>query len=494
MRSLFIGCLLLGCLGQVDGQRTCRADAPSAAAVPVRPQDLRTLSVDQARRIVEACSGKGYIYLSSLESLSAEAATELARHREYLSFNMLRTLSPEAATALAPFTGQLTFEPLEELSDDVAAALSRSRAKTIALPRLAKASQAAQDSLAAFPGELGLPSLRTLSSAALAERLKKSKTLVETLVELSPAAARVLATLPGTIRLEKLEAMPTEVAVVLADRPAGGLALPGLRSLSPELARVLVRTTGPLVLDGVETVTVDVAEILAGREDRLSLGGLREVPHPALLDRLVKNNGLRGVRTLPDQVLATIAAMPGERSLDGLTELSEAQAGILARHEGPLSLNGVTALSDEAARALLRHRGPLQLAGLRNVSQETLASILQRPDLGPDWSRTLRSLSPKLAQALVASPTWDGNLHGITGFESPDSVEIARILSARKGRLQLPRLKRVSPRTLSLLLDAQDVVVPPFETLDLIPEPDGGPNDDVVMPKRVEESQNPRGR
>ncbi|MFN9369242.1 MAG: hypothetical protein ACK6CT_10845 [Planctomycetia bacterium] len=447
------------------------------------------MSVDQARQIVDACAGRGYIYLTKLESLSAEAAAEIARHREYLTFPALRTLSPEAAAALAPFTGRLAFERLEELSDDAAAALSRSQAKGIRLPRLAKASQAAQDSLAAFPGGMSAPPLRTLSSVALAERLMKSKETTAGIVEITPAVARVLAAVPGDLRLDKLETISPEVAGVLADRPAGGLVLSGLRTLSPEVARALVRTAGPLVLNGVETVSDEVAEILAGRKDRLSVRSLREVSHPALLERLAKNDALRGVRTFPDDVLATIAAIPGQRSLDGLTELSAAQAEILSRHEGPLSLDGLTALSDEAARALLRHRGPLRLAGLRDVSSATLEAILQRPDLGTRWGQSLRVLSPTLARGLVESPVWDGNLPGITALESPDSVEIARILSTRKGPLRLPRLKRVSPRTLSLLLDAEDVMVPPVSTLDLIPEPDGGPNDDSVVPKRVEGAQ-----
>lgn len=468
----------------------CVASLP--AAEPVRQQDLRTLSAAEAKQLVDNCRGKGYIALDALRSLSAEAAAELARHEEYLSFGSLDTLSGEAAAALAPFTGRLNLDAIETLSDAAAAGLGRSRAKGINLPRLTTLSPAAQESLGGFQGGLAAPKLRTLTSGRLAERLVASKSVPMGVVELSTDAARAIAALPGDLHLDKLETLSAEAAALLADRPGGGLTFRGIRSLPPDVARALVRTPGSLGLDGLESVSPEVAEILAHRTGGLSVGRLREVSHPALLDRLVKRDGLRGVRTLPDDVFTTIAAMPGDRTLDGLQTLSDRQAELLGRHEGTLSLNGLTTLSDEAARSLLGHRGPLKLAGLRDVSNQTLDLILQHEHLGPAWSASLHSLSPKLARGLVASRHWDGNLAGITAFESRDSVEIAEILSKRQGPLRLPRLKRVSPRTLSALLDTHHVEVPAVQALELIPEPDGGANDDFVVPKSVEERQNRR--
>lgn len=490
MHSLLRSCLALVCLLHAGLREANGVDTAAREENPVRQQDLRELSVDRARQLVDECRGKGYIDLRSLQSLSADAAAELARHGEYLTFASLPTLSAEAAEALAPFAGRLSLETVEELSDAAATALGRCRATMISLPRLTTLATAGQEGLGAFQGSLGLPKIRTLTSGRLAERLVAAKKLPQELVEISTEAARALATLPGNLHLDKLETLSADAAAVLADRPKGGLTFRGMRSLSPEAARALARTPGALGLDGLESISAEVAEILAARTGGLSLGRLREVPHPALMDRLVKRDGLRGVRTLPDEVIATIAALPGDRTLDGLKTLSDAQAELLGRHEGTLSLNGLPTLSDEAARSLLRHRGPLQLAGLRDVSNETLALILQDPNLGPTWVASLRSLSPKLARGLVASPHWDGTLAGITAFEAPDSFAIAQILSTRKGPLRLPQLKRISPRALFVLLDAEDVVVPAVQTLDLIPEPDGSPNDDFVLPKSAEERQN----
>jgi hypothetical protein len=60
--------------------------------------------------------------------------------------------------------------------------------------------------------------------------------------------------------------------------------------------------------------------------------------------------------------------------------------------------------------------------------------------------------------------------------------------------LYLPNLRRISPKTLSALLEAEDVHMPLIETLELITEPDGSPNDDFVIPNDYLERQNRRVR
>ena len=83
----------------------------------------------------------------------------------------------------------------------------------------------------------------------------------------------------------------------------------------------------------------------------------------------------------------------------------------------------------------------------------------------------------------------------VTALDSPDSVAIARALATRKGSLALPNLKKISPRTLSALIEKDDVEIPLIETLELIPEPDGSPNDDFVIPEQFEDRQRQqRGR
>jgi hypothetical protein len=455
--------------------------AAGSAAEPARQQELRELSVDQAKQIVDKCRGKGYIYLNALESLSPGAAAELARHREYLILTTLRTLSPEAAEALAPFPGKLSLDGIEELSDATAAGLGRCQAKSISLPRLATVSTRGQDSLATAFAALGLPRLRTLTSGPLAERLVAAKQVPAGLVEVSADAARALAKLPGNIQLDTLQALTPEVAAILADRPRGGLSLRGLRTLAPEVATALVRTPGPLVLDGVETVSDDVAEILAARAvaeilaeraGGLSLTGLRDVPHPALLKQLLQTNGLRAARSLPDAAFAAIAASSGARTLDGLTALTVAQAEMLGRHEGPLSLAGITALSDEAARGLLRHRGPLHLPNLTDFSAATLAAIMDHGQMGQRWIdqlqaltapgarliaataqpglsfNSLKTLSPEAARALA---TYRGQMLGLDGLTTLDGDTAAALAEFAGQTLVLNNVKQVPPAVAAAL-------------------------------------------
>jgi hypothetical protein len=62
-------------------------------------------------------------------------------------------------------------------------------------------------------------------------------------------------------------------------------------------------------------------------------------------------------------------------------------------------------------------------------------------------------------------------------------VAIAKALAKRQGPLALPNLKRISPKTLTALIEKKDVEIPPIETLELIPEPDGSPTEDFVIPE-----------
>jgi len=97
-------------------------------------------------------------------------------------------------------------------------------------------------------------------------------------------------------------------------------------------------------------------------------------------------------------------------------------------------------------------------------------------------------LTPDSAAAWAA--LLKGDLSFVTALESPDSVAIAQALATRKGPLKLPGLKKISPKTLTALIENKDVEIPLIETLELIPEPDGSPTDDFVVPEWLEKRQN----
>ena len=144
-------------------------------------------------------------------------------------------------------------------------------------------------------------------------------------------------------------------------------------------------------------------------------------------------------------------------------------------------------------RALAAFKGDsLSLAGLDEPPAE-LARLLpefscKTLSLHP-WEYFLgsrRPVTPADARLVAAYAGRLGKtcvLPKITGFETPDAVEVATILAASPGSLSLPNLERISSSTLAALISSRNVELPPIELLELIPEPNGGSTDDFVVPK-----------
>jgi hypothetical protein len=103
------------------------------------------------------------------------------------------------------------------------------------------------------------------------------------------------------------------------------------------------------------------------------------------------------------------------------------------------------------------------------LQRDVLASFFQKNPLTPET-------------ALVWAALSGGRLTAVTAIDARDSVAIAKSLATRKGPLSLPSLKRISPKTLTALIEKQDVEIPLVETLELIPEPDGSLTEDFVIP------------
>ena len=101
----------------------------------------------------------------------------------------------------------------------------------------------------------------------------------------------------------------------------------------------------------------------------------------------------------------------------------------------------------------------------------------------------LTKLDAEIAKELAAAEKWNGDLSGVTAFDSPDSVAIAKALATREGPLHLPNLKKLSPKTLTALIQKEDVEIPLIETLELIQEPDGSVTEDFVIPEDLQKRQ-----
>ena len=101
----------------------------------------------------------------------------------------------------------------------------------------------------------------------------------------------------------------------------------------------------------------------------------------------------------------------------------------------------------------------------------------------------LTTLDAEIAKELAAAEKWNGDLSGVTALDSPDSVSIAKALATREGPLHLPNLKKISPKTLTALIQKEDVEIPFIETLELIQEPDGSVTEDFVIPDGIGDRQ-----
>lgn len=55
--------------------------------------------------------------------------------------------------------------------------------------------------------------------------------------------------------------------------------------------------------------------------------------------------------------------------------------------------------------------------------------------------------------------------------------------------LNLPSLKKISLKTPTALIHKEDIEIPPIETLELIPEPDGSPTEDFLIPQGFQQRQ-----
>ena len=295
-------------------------------------------------------------------------------------------------------------------------------------------------------------SLVSLSPArALADELPKDTNQIESL---TPEQATALAgSTAGWVRLPNLTALDAATAKALAEFKGQDLSLNGLTTLDAATAKALAEFKGPyLELSGLTTLDADIAKTLA----EFKGSWLR----------------LNGLTTLDADIAKTLAGFKGRYLyLDGLISLDAATAKALAEFKGQLlSLNGLTTLDADAAKALAEFRQSLRLNGLNGLT----------------------TLDAATAKTLAALDKWDGDLSSIVAIESPDSVEIAAALATRKGPLSLPNLKKISPKTLTALIEKEDVKIPLIETLELIQEPDGSPTEDFVIPKGFESRQKAR--
>jgi beta-lactamase regulating signal transducer with metallopeptidase domain/ABC-type branched-subunit amino acid transport system substrate-binding protein len=491
----------------LNGLTTLSAEAAKALAQHkglLFLDGLTTLSAEAATALAQH---KHALLLDGLTTLSAEAAKALAQHKGDLSLGGLTTLSAEAATALAQHKGDLSLGGLTTLSAEAAKALAQHKGRYLSLNGLTTLSAEAAKALAQHEDQLYLNGLTTLSAeAAKALAQHKGLLFLDGLTTLSAEAAKALAQRKGDLYLNGLTTLSAEAAKALAQHE-DRLYLNGLTTLSAEAAKALAQHEGGLYLNALTTLSAEAAKALAQHKIALYLNGLTTLSDEAATALAQHKGGLslNGLTTLSDEAVKTLVQRKGWLNLKGLTTLSAEAAKSLVQCEGDLYLNGLTTLSGEAAKALAQHKAALLLNGLNTLSDEAAKALAQHKGLL--FLEGLTTLSAEAAKALtqhqgqlhLASNSFSGSLtpddlylNGLTALDSPDSVAIAQALATRKGPLSLPNLKKISPKTLTALIEKEDVEIPLIETLELIQEPDGSPTEDFVIPEWLEERQKQR--
>jgi hypothetical protein len=482
-------------------------------------QGLTTLPADSAELLAE--KKEGGLLVDGFTTLDPRAAAALARCPNWNGeLKSLKTLTPETAEALASRRDGLTLG-VNTLEPAAAQALAKHEGR-VSIPGLAILTPEAAEALAACRGWDGqarrLHPLTTDVAAALAKRPGplSFKTV------LSADAATALAAHAGDLSLSFSETNPltAEVANALSGH-RGRLVLEAIPSLTPEIARSLLTLRGDLTLRGCD-LTPDAADVIASFPQRLRLEFMGKQLSPAAAQALAAFKGqkltLDSLGTPEDAVIEALAAndrvalkvrywpmlsAAGARlALQNDGGLSNQPAGLRTIATGMVTPAGAAILADcpetisfrlltesippEVAKELSRFRGRrLEIRNIRSIEAEAFAALASNPRISTPVG-ALSSLSVATAE-LLAARSGPLSLPGITGLESPDSIDIARALARKKDYLALPNLRRLSPRTLAALIEKQDVRIPLIESLELINEPDGSRTEDFVVPESFQQ-------
>jgi hypothetical protein len=312
--------------------------------------------------------------------------------------------------------------------------------------------------------------VRVLEAGHAGSRLSYAKALLA-LEERRQAHALALAANGGSLldrirRLAGVEEQPASPFRPLAAAVMASLLLAVLITAAAPIREARADEL-PKDTNQIESLTVEQAKKLAeefpGVEVEVEVKGYGI----AQASDSLPLNGLKNL--VPDVAQALAGYSKGPLFLNGLTTLDANTAKAIVQPNGQgLFLDGLTTLSDEAAKAFAQFKGK----SLR-LSDRATEPFFQNNRLTPETALLWAALS-------------DGRLTDVTAFDAPDSVAVAKALATRKGPLSLPNLKKISPKTLSALVEKEDIDIPLIESLELIPEPDGSVTEDFVIPERFQ--------
>lgn len=445
---------------------TVRRNEPAPAPVRITIEDARKL-VKQ----IEAESRFGILQLSKTDEISPDVAAALAEFRGEFLILGIRSLTPEVASALAQsraanvwlhnitnvpaaatdaiikLRGHLVLTGLTELTSPALAeklakrpgALSFPYMKSITLPiatalvthegsltlsGLTTVASDIQDKLAEAK-LINLPSLKTLDSEALTERLAESwRIFLPDVDKLTLAQAKLFANSKGQ-KMLSAAAMTDEVTALFSQSmSATSIVLFGNSPISNTAFASLLKTR----FAGLELRDIDVptdGQITAMTESQ------RGAFYPQLKklnsERMVK--ALLGSGTFPSVTEISPEAADAMGKLPEGVRREQQTGGMKSVPSGQLFFPSLEELSPETARLLLQRRWlSLSFPALQDYSVETIRTMAKQ---SPSLTLGLTTLPPELATAYAESQATDprGNLGGLMLPNLLElSPEAARIL------------------------------------------------------------------
>lgn len=391
-------------------------------SLPGDTSTIRSLTVPEAAALVERENG---LYLPKLASLTPDVAEVLAKHEgPFLDLDGLAVICPSVAKSLSGFEGELSLTGLTEISPEVGALLAAKPGGRIYLPKNFRGTAAGGRAIVATKGKW---------------------VAQETIDDLEPALAAVLARSEGRLVLPSLTSVSKDLAESLAGRAGEILCLDGLTSLSPEVAEMLVARPGHLSFGGLRTLPPNVAAALSRHRSRCVFLSVEEESYRhnshnasddpvGFIQRGLDGIGLIGyprpesVRYLTEEIADAlsqylqqdhgasfyIGEMLIEPPLDTVvTECLDALANhcpqsfaknvayVFVQCDYDLYLNGLSELSEDDAEHLAKHHGDLYLGMLQSLNSLPLATKLASSHRGTLHLNGVRHMSAGVAAVLA---------------------------------------------------------------------------------------------
>lgn len=215
---------------------------------------------------------------------------------------------------------------------------------------------------------------------------------IHQLKSIIPEAARILVQSERRMELLSLgiSVLSAETAQELVQYKGDMLLLNCVKELSPETAAALARFKGiKLGLNGTKKISLEVIKALAPYKGILLLESLEDpgIDQKNKLEAEIifkmlnaAKLCLNGIKSSSLQLLRIIAKIPGELELNGIHQLSPAEAAGLVSHKGKnLKLKGLTIITPALARILVKYNGSIDIGGARNIPDEVISLLAAQP-------------------------------------------------------------------------------------------------------------------